>query len=212
MKNKKIFLIIIAVIAASIAVLAGCSKDDKAGDSKNKPSSGEPSSVISAGELETATNADGTPVIPSNMEIVTNSDGTAVTNADGTVVTKPRDASDENATKAEPTTLSNSEKKKLMDNVAANVNAYIESLGIDVDNTLTQDKNEHYAVPASPYALKNGSTLKDCRQAVELAAALQKENPELAGYEVKSMLCYYEKNTFYIVFSPNAAVEEEAAD
>lgn len=210
MKNRKIILIIAAVLMIAAAAFAGCSKDGEAGKdgSKSKPGKNT-STTMSVKELETATNPDGTPVVKDGMEIVTNSNGTAVTNADGTVVTKPKGAPDESTTKKETTTMSKQDEKKLMDDVARKVNGYIEASGMDVDYNLTKENNEHHAVITSPAELKSGSALDECKQIVDFVLTIQKEKPEIALFEVKAMHCYYEKNTFYIVFSPNA-LEEDA--
>ena len=83
-------------------------------------------------------------------------------------------------------------------NVQNEVNAYIESKGITVDDSMTPDNSSWgLRIARSQTDLNNGYTLKSCESEVDFVISDYKN---ANGFNPTSMYCYYDNSYFYILF------------
>ncbi len=83
-------------------------------------------------------------------------------------------------------------------NVQNEVNAYIESKGITVDDSMTPDNSSWgLRIARSQTDLNNGYTLKSCKSEVDFVISDYKN---ANGFNPTSMYCYYDNSYFYILF------------
>lgn len=201
MKNKILIAIIAILIIASV-VFVSCSKNKD----ENSLSGVNAGSGIVTDTSTTLTPEEKSSLIDEmkeNLMTATRPDGTPL------VTEKGQSSNDKNsgkttAKKKPQTTLSSSEATKLKNELAKQVNDYIASHGLGIDEASRNSDYQYYSEMFVPAELKDGRAFSSCKEIIDFVLLTQLEYPDSFEYQIKSMYCYYEGDIFYIMFSPNA--------
>ena len=190
---KKRIYALIGLIVAFVMVLTACSagKDNEAANGTtevketvsavSKESTSELTTVESTTEATTEVTTTKKPVTTTKKAVTTTKK--AVTTTKKKVTT----------TKKATTTKKNVTPQE----VQKQVNAYIKSKGIKIDTSMTS-KNASWRTQISRTQdkLNSGRTLNHCKEWVDY-------HLDEYNYKIDAMYCYYDSNSFYILYYPS---------